>query len=80
MSFLTYLVFSSGWVVALGWGVRRFHNNISMFSNPTSLVNRKTPYLRGAIVIRTHHIHKNLYIKLFFAEHIWSLLLCSPVK
>ena len=24
-----------GWVVALGWGVRRFHNNIYMFSNPT---------------------------------------------
>ena len=27
--------------LALGWGIRRFHNNISMFSNPTSLVNRK---------------------------------------
>ena len=36
-------------------------------------------YLRGAIVIRTHHhIHKNLYYT-FFANHIWSLLICSPV-
>ena len=35
--------------------------------------------LRGAIVIRTHHhIHKNLYYT-FFANHIWSLLICSPV-
>ena len=30
--FLTYF----SWVgLALGWGVRRFHNNICMFSNPT---------------------------------------------
>ena len=33
------------WVgLALGWGVRRFHDNIYLFSNPTLLVeNRKHP-------------------------------------
>ena len=34
MQLLTYSNFS--WVgMALGWGVRRLHNNIHMFPNPT---------------------------------------------
>ena len=40
--FLTY--FFLGWVVALGWGVRRFHSNIYMFSNPTEFGISQTPY------------------------------------
>ena len=32
------------WVgLALGWGVRRFHNNIYMFSSPTELGQSQTP-------------------------------------
>ena len=29
-------------------------------------------YLRGTMVIRTHHVHKNLHILVFFMKHIWS--------
>ena len=40
--------------LALGWGVRRFHSNIQMFSNPTEFVNRKHPiYVISLIVLGT---------------------------
>ena len=38
----------------MGWGVRRFHSNIQMFSNPTEFVNRKHPiYVISLIVLGT---------------------------
>ena len=41
MPLLTY--FSRGGL-AMGWGVRRFRNNIYMFSNPTEFGTSPTPY------------------------------------
>ena len=36
--------FFLGLGLALGWGVRRFHNNIYMFSDPTEFGKSQTPY------------------------------------
>ena len=41
MPLLTYF----SWVgLALGWGVRRFHNNIYVFPDPTELGQSQTPH------------------------------------
>ena len=51
--------------LALGWGVRRFHNNSSMFSNPTELVNRKHPdysWVGLAVGWGVRRFHSNSYM------------------
>ena len=45
--------FILGFGLASGWGVRRFHKSYILFSH--DLANRKTPYLRGYIIIRTYY-------------------------
>ena len=38
------------WVgLALGWGVRRFHNNIYMFPNPTEFGKPHTPQQQASV-------------------------------